>query len=109
MWYAISYKRLEIMCIHLDGGLDGAAEVNEAARKDNSLNHEGIFGVGYHSLGGPAAVMLKSTQDSVISVANRVGYSNPGKFAAAFKNVLGVMPTEYRKSFFSGIKLTFIV
>ena len=44
------------MCIHLDGGLDGAAEVNEAARKDNSLNHEGIFGVGYHSLGGPAAV-----------------------------------------------------
>lgn len=56
MWYAISYKRLEIMCIHLDGGLDGAAEVNEAARKDNSLNHEGIFGVGYHSLGGPAAV-----------------------------------------------------
>lgn len=56
-----------------------------------------------------AAVMLKSTQDSVISVANRVGYSNPGKFAAAFKNVLGVTPTEYRKSFFSGIKLTFIV
>ena len=53
--------------------------------------------------------MLKSTQDSVISVANRVGYSNPGKFAAAFKNVLGVTPTEYRKSFFSGIKLTFIV
>lgn len=56
-----------------------------------------------------AAVMLKSTQDSVISVVSRVGYSNPGKFAAAFKNVLGVTPTEYRKSFFSGIKLTFIV
>ena len=49
--------------------------------------------------------MLKSTQDSVISVANRVGYSNPGKFAAAFKNVLGVTPTEYRKSFFQWHKI----
>lgn len=56
MWYAIGYKRLEIMCIHLDGGLDGTAEVNEAARWDNSVNHEGVFGVGYSSLGGPAAV-----------------------------------------------------
>lgn len=46
-----------------------------------------------------AAVMLKNTQDSVISVAERVGYSNPGKFASAFRSVLGVTPTEYRKSF----------
>lgn len=45
-----------------------------------------------------AAVMLKNTQDSVISVAERVGYSNPGKFASAFRSVLGVTPTEYRKS-----------
>ena len=46
-----------------------------------------------------AAVILKNTQDSVISVAERVGYSNPGKFASAFRSVLGVTPTEYRKSF----------
>lgn len=29
--YAISYKIVEIKCIHLDGGLDGAMEVNDAA------------------------------------------------------------------------------
>lgn len=45
-----------------------------------------------------AAVMLKNTQDSVISIAARVGYSNPGKFASAFRSVLGVTPTEYRKT-----------
>ncbi|MCD7724416.1 MAG: hypothetical protein LUI12_02490 [Clostridiales bacterium] len=32
-WYAIEYKRLEIMCIHLDGELEGAAEVNDAMGK----------------------------------------------------------------------------
>lgn len=46
-----------------------------------------------------AAVMLKNTQDSVISIAAGVGYSNPGKFASAFRSVMGVTPTEYRKSF----------
>lgn len=45
-----------------------------------------------------AAVMLKNTQDSVISIAAKVGYSNPGKFASAFRSVLGMTPTEYRKS-----------
>lgn len=34
-WYAIGYKKLEIMCIHLDGKLEGAVEVNEAAQRDN--------------------------------------------------------------------------
>ena len=33
-WYAIGYKKLEIMCINLDGELDGAFEVNEAAQKE---------------------------------------------------------------------------
>ena len=33
--YAISYKIVEIKCIHLDGGLDGAMEVNDAAMNAN--------------------------------------------------------------------------
>lgn len=45
-----------------------------------------------------AALMLKNTQDSVIDIAARVGYSNPGKFAAAFRSVIGMTPTEYRKT-----------
>ena len=46
-----------------------------------------------------AALMLKNTRDSVFSIATKVGYSNPGKFAAAFQSVMGMTPTEYRKSF----------
>lgn len=44
-----------------------------------------------------AAVMLKNTQDSVISIAAKVGYSNPGKFAQAFRSVIGMTPSQYRK------------
>ena len=35
LFYAIGYKIVEIMCIHLDGGLKGADEVNEAAMRTN--------------------------------------------------------------------------
>ena len=45
-----------------------------------------------------AALMLKNTQDPVISIAACVGYENPGKFAAAFRSVIGMTPTEYRKN-----------
>jgi len=45
-----------------------------------------------------AALMLKNTQDSVVSIAAGVGYGNPGKFAAAFRSVIGMTPTEYRKN-----------
>lgn len=45
-----------------------------------------------------AALMLKNTQEPVILIAARVGYNNPGKFAAAFRSVIGMTPTEYRKS-----------
>lgn len=44
-----------------------------------------------------AALMLKGTQDSIISIAAKVGYGNPGKFAAAFRSATGMTPTEYRK------------
>lgn len=44
-----------------------------------------------------AAGMLKRTDEPIISIASRVGYDNPGKFAAAFRSVLGVTPSEYRR------------
>lgn len=72
IWYAIGYKRLEIMCIHLDGGLDGAAEVNEAARWDNSVSHEGVFGADYISLGGPAAVSCNYLRNCGIQIVNPI-------------------------------------
>ncbi|NEG69555.1 helix-turn-helix domain-containing protein [Bifidobacterium choloepi] len=45
-----------------------------------------------------AAVRLRNSDDPVIDIASEVGYSNPGKFAAAFRSVMGKTPTEYRSS-----------
>lgn len=41
LWYAIGYKKLEIMCIHLDGKLYGALEVNKTVQRDNLANNLG--------------------------------------------------------------------
>ncbi len=44
-----------------------------------------------------AAELLKSDSNLKISdVAESVGYDNPSKFAAAFKDVMGVTPNEFR-------------
>ncbi|ADY55794.1 transcriptional regulator, AraC family [Syntrophobotulus glycolicus DSM 8271] len=44
-----------------------------------------------------AAVMLRRTNGSVSEIAFRVGYENQSKFAAAFKEITGRSPLEYRK------------
>jgi AraC-like DNA-binding protein len=44
-----------------------------------------------------AAVMLRQTNESVISIALDLGYDNASKFASAFKDVMGKTPSEYRK------------
>ncbi|WIV12757.1 AraC family transcriptional regulator [Proteiniborus sp. MB09-C3] len=44
-----------------------------------------------------AAVMLRQCNDSVAVIAGRVGYSNSSKFASAFKTLMGMSPSEYRK------------
>lgn len=45
-----------------------------------------------------AALMLKETQDNIIDIASKVGYDNPSKFSSAFRDIMGVLPNEYRKS-----------
>lgn len=45
-----------------------------------------------------AAVRLRRTKDSITSIALHMGYDNASKFSAAFKSVLGMTPSEYRKS-----------
>ena len=64
---------------------------------------KGIYGVSMYAYMkeyrmNAAALMLKNTDEPVIAVAGKVGYTNPGKVSAAFRSVLGVTPTEYRKS-----------
>ena len=45
-----------------------------------------------------AAYMLQGTNQSVTTIAANVGYSNPGKFSAAFKTIMGNSPSKYRKT-----------
>ena len=43
-----------------------------------------------------AAGLLRNTDRTVLDIANRHGYDNASKFAAAFKEVTGMTPREYR-------------
>ena len=45
-----------------------------------------------------AASMLLHSQDSITVIAFNVGYENPSKFASAFKEVMHISPSIYRKS-----------
>ena len=45
-----------------------------------------------------AAHLLTETNLSVLEVANRVGYENQSKFAAAFRRSRGSSPLEYRRA-----------
>ena len=44
------------------------------------------------------ANLLKNTKRPVSDIAAEAGYENQSKFAAAFKEVMGVSPLEYRKT-----------
>lgn len=40
--------------------------------------------------------LLKTTDETVLAIANRFGYDNGSKFAKAFRDIIGVSPSEYR-------------
>lgn len=44
-----------------------------------------------------AAQMLVHTDKSVMEIANEFGYDNSSKFSAAFREIMGETPSEYRK------------
>ena len=44
-----------------------------------------------------AAELLRSTDRSVLEIAGELGYDNGSKFAKAFRDVLGVSPSAYRR------------
>ncbi len=45
-----------------------------------------------------AAKALQNTEDSILKIAGDYGYENASKFSAAFRDVFGVSPREYRKA-----------
>ena len=44
-----------------------------------------------------AAEMLREGSDSISSIARAVGYESQSKFSSAFKDIMDILPTEYRK------------
>lgn len=45
-----------------------------------------------------AALLLRQTECTVLEIAGKCGYDNGSKFACAFKNVIGMLPNEYRNT-----------
>lgn len=44
-------------------------------------------------------LLLKDTDWPIICIAHNLGYENPSKFSSAFKDIVGLTPTEYRRRF----------
>ncbi|KIR03173.1 hypothetical protein P261_01988 [Lachnospiraceae bacterium TWA4] len=44
-----------------------------------------------------AARLLRHTEDGILDIAASVGYKTQSKFTKAFKEVMGILPSEYRK------------
>jgi AraC-like DNA-binding protein/biotin operon repressor len=45
-----------------------------------------------------AATMLRKSRDDIAAIAQAVGYESQSRFSSAFREVYGVLPSEYRKS-----------
>lgn len=63
----------------------------------------GVYGMSIHSYMRAqrmraAALLLKSTDRTVLDIAGQFGYDNGSKFAGAFRAVMGVTPAQYRNS-----------
>lgn len=49
-----------------------------------------------HKMNIAASMLVTDRKKKIIDVAASVGYDNPSKFAAAFKELFGMTPAEYR-------------
>lgn len=45
-----------------------------------------------------AMKLLRETDATIAEIAYQVGYRTQGKFSEAFKDIVQMLPTEYRKS-----------
>ena len=46
-----------------------------------------------------AAELLRKTDASISAVASAVGYESQSKFSAAFKDIMKILPTDYRRQY----------
>ena len=64
----------------------------------------GVYGTSVHAYMREqrmreAAKLLRRTDRTVLDIAGQFGYDNGSKFADAFRGVMGVTPSQYRKGF----------
>jgi AraC-like DNA-binding protein len=93
---------------HLTASLDQAITLKELANEhDISLTglkncFKAIYGKTVYAFRREyrmqaAAEMLRDTSLTITEIAGLVGYENPGKFSAAFKEIMGLTPGAYRQ------------
>lgn len=64
---------------------------------------KGVYGTPLYSyirnykMNVAASLLVTDRKKRIVDVAADVGYDNPSKFAAAFKEIFGMSPAEYRK------------
>ena len=46
-----------------------------------------------------AAGLLRNSNESIASIARAVGYESQSKFSAAFKDIMKILPTDYRRQY----------
>ena len=60
-----------------------------------------VYGTSIHAYAkryrmSQAAVLLRESDLPIAEIAQRMGYANPSKFSAAFREATGYLPTAYR-------------
>jgi AraC-like DNA-binding protein len=77
------------------------AEMSESKLRESFKNHYGIPLYKYIRIETMKRAMqlLSSDHLSIRNISELCGYKNPAKFAAAFKDVHGITPSEFRKAF----------
>jgi AraC-like DNA-binding protein len=77
------------------------AEMSESKLRESFKNHYGIPLYKYirTETMKRAMQLLSADHLSIRNISELCGYKNPAKFAAAFKDVHGITPSDFRKSF----------
>lgn len=76
-------------------------ELSAAALK---TGFKGVYGspiytyIRTHKMNVAASMLVTDRKKRIIEIASAVGYDNPSKFAAAFKEIFGMPPAEYRNN-----------
>lgn len=96
------------ICSYLTEHIEQRITVSELAEQfgvsETSIktSFSGVYGISVHAyLRGQrmqeAAKLLRSTDRTVLDIAGQFGYDNGSKFANAFRSVMGVTPSQYRR------------